>query len=344
MNQDPGILFTLFKGSIFLTDEELCFKEVYDHMCIFLDYSKEELLQHSLYDLVVDEDKKLQIRQLMQVSQKIIDLEITLETKLNQNVHCILSLMAFENSNQKKIFQGFLQEMTYPSKKNIDALHVEKLKAAERLINTLAHEVRNPLNNMNLSVEQLSSELQEENTVVFLDIIKRNSERINSIINELLNATKSTELVLDKITLQDVIQKTIELVNKKIDRNNIQFEIDLSPKAAYIKGDTAKLAIAFLNIIINAAEAIEQDSGKISIRLFSKDHEHSIQVNDNGCGISADNFDKLFEPYFSTKNKRLGLGLTYALNIIHAHNGTLNVQSTPKKGTTIIISFTQIPV
>ena len=340
LNEDPGILFKHFNGCVFLADNELQFLDMHVAAGTILDYSTDELSRFSLYDLIVDEDEKKKIRQLLHGQHKVIDLEIKLYTKLNEKVDCILSLEKNEGMDNK--LQGILIDKTKENRNTITALRNEKLKAAERLINTLAHEVRNPLNNINLSVEQLSSELQDENTVTFLDIIQRNSNRINAIIYELLNATKTTETINDNLNLQAQLEKTIALVRNEMIQKNMQLEIDLPKKDVIIKGDEGKLQIALLHILMNAIDAMKPGIGKLSIRLFSEKRIHIIHIRDNGSGITIEHLDKLFEPYFTTKRNRMGLGLPYTLNIIQSHKGTLDVDSSQKNGTVFILSFHSI--
>jgi len=106
--------------------------------------------------------------------------------------------------------------------------------------------------------------------------------------------------------------------------------------------DTEKLKIAFLNIIINAVEAMEEGSGLLEISVMEDLHSHLVHIKDNGCGISEENLSKLFEPYFTSKRNGMGLGLATSLNIIQSHKASIEVQSNPNQGTVFMLQFEKV--
>jgi signal transduction histidine kinase len=140
-------------------------------------------------------------------------------------------------------------------------MQTEKLRATERLVRTLAHEVRNPLNNINLSIEQLESEYTQEGTKIYIDIINRNSKRIGDLITELLDSSRPTDIILEKISLQTVIDNAVAAAIDRINLKKIKLERHYSNGTVYVMADMEKLKIALLNIIINAVEAMEENEG-----------------------------------------------------------------------------------
>ena len=205
---------------------------------------------------------------------------------------------------------------------------------------TLAHEVRNPLNNINLSLEQLHHEIAGINdTELYMEIIQRNSKRISDIITELLNSSRPAEMSLTNKPLQVIMDESVAAALDRITLQKIKLEIQYSNKPAYIKADEEKLKIAFLNIIINAVEAMEEDKGILKISIDQERDSHVVRIRDNGSGIEPENLSKLFEPYFTSKRNGLGLGLAASLNILQAHKGRIEVQSEPDKGSQFIITF-----
>jgi signal transduction histidine kinase len=107
----------------------------------------------------------------------------------------------------------------------------------------------------------------------------------------------------------------------------------------YILADAEKLKIAFLNIIINAIEAMPGETGHLSITISNDAPLHKVIIEDNGSGINEENLSRLFEPYFTSKRNGLGLGLASTLNIIQAHKAVVDVKSQVGEGTTFILSF-----
>jgi signal transduction histidine kinase len=235
---------------------------------------------------------------------------------------------------------GLLHDITELRKAEKATLQAEKLAAAGRLVQTLAHEVRNPLNNINLSLEQLHHEVGEVNDAgIFMEIIQRNSKRISDIITELLNSSRPAELSMQDKPLQVIVDESIGAALDRITLQKVKLDIDYAKEPAYVKADAEKLKLAFLNIIINAVEAMEEDRGVLSISIESDRDSHVVKIRDNGSGIAEENLSKLFEPYFTSKRNGLGLGLAATLNILQSHKGRIEVTSEMNKGSQFTITF-----
>ena len=217
---------------------------------------------------------------------------------------------------------------------------IEKFAVTGRIARTIAHEVRNPLTNINLATEHLRSELPlPPETTVLVDMISRNSNRINDLINDLLNSTKVAQLDFTKVNLNEVIDQSLSFAQDRIDLKGIRIEKKYAPDLPLVMGDVEKLKIVFLNIIVNAVEAIQTASGVISITTAKKDDRCTVTICDNGRGMSQESLSKLFEPYFTTKEKGTGLGLTHTQNIIFSHQAKIHAESQEGKGSCFIISF-----
>ena len=121
--------------------------------------------------------------------------------------------------------------------------------------------------------------------------------------------------------------------------NQIKLDLNYSPAAAMALVDKEKLRIAFLNLIINAIEAMENGNGSIKISVMYKPDFHEVKIEDNGCGMTEDTAQKLFEPYFTTKPKGLGLGLATTHSILVSHKATTEVLSQVGKGTVFTLAF-----
>lgn len=219
---------------------------------------------------------------------------------------------------------------------------IEKFASTGRIARTIAHEVRNPLTNINLAVDQLKSEFNgdlPESHNVMLEMISRNSVRINQLITDLLNSTKFTELVYKRISINQLLDETLELARDRILLNNISVVKHYSNDMCDVAVDVERLKIAFLNIIVNAVEAMEPGTGILQLRTASKDGKCLVIIMDNGHGIDLESQSKLFEPYYTTKSKGTGLGLTNTQNIILNHNGHIQLESEKGKGATFTITL-----
>jgi signal transduction histidine kinase len=219
---------------------------------------------------------------------------------------------------------------------------IEKFAATGRIARTIAHEVRNPLTNINLAVEQLQTELdglRPENGELMLEMINRNSARINGLITDLLNSTKFTDLVYAKVSVNHLLDETLELAGDRIQLKNIAVIKNYSVDICDISIDVERIKIAFLNIIVNAVEAMEPGKGILRLTTFSREDKCVIQIADNGPGIAKESQTRIFEPYFTNKPKGTGLGLTNTQNIILNHNGQITFESKNGEGTTFTIQL-----
>jgi PAS domain S-box-containing protein len=334
-------IFERSKDAVFITDNQLKFKDINLAMSELLGYTHEELLNLSLFDLIEGELLKNEIREAIRSGTEIDDVEIVIVDQLKEKKICILSLSSqYENNNGD--LQGIIHDITNLKRAEKITLQAEKLAAAGRLVRTLAHEVRNPLSNIQMSVEQIeSSEISQDNKV-FLEIIQRNSKRINDLITELLDSSRPTEMRYQPVPLQKIMDETIKIAYDRMTLKQIQVSVQYPAEPWVIQADEDKLKIAFLNIIINATEAITPPDGKIIVEFFQLGNFYRIQIRDNGCGISPENVAKLFEPYFTSKRNGMGLGLASALNIIQAHKGVVDVKSQVDVGTIFYITFPRI--
>jgi signal transduction histidine kinase len=218
---------------------------------------------------------------------------------------------------------------------------IEKFAATGRIARTIAHEVRNPLTNISLASEQLK-EITSSNDEgdLLLDMIGRNVNRINQLVSDLLNSTRFEQLESRPANIHDVLNEALEQAHDRIELNHIKVEKHYEDNMCEIMLDKDKIRLAFLNIIVNAVEAMEKDSGILKIRTSKQGNKCLVEFSDNGTGMDEETMQKLFEPYFTKKIKGNGLGLTNTQNIILNHKGTINVRSAIGKGSSFTLVLT----
>jgi signal transduction histidine kinase len=248
-----------------------------------------------------------------------------------------------EEAEKAKSFREQLEkrveQLADLNKELIELRSLEKYAVTGRIARTIAHEVRNPLTNINLSVEQLRSEVPEtETTNLFFDMVVRNSERINHLVSDLLNTTRVADLNFVKISINNVLDGSIKLASDRIELKQIKVIKNYDPQICPVFVDIQKIEVAFLNIIVNAIEAME-DNGVLKVSTESKNNKCVVKISDNGKGMTKAQMGRLFEPYSTTKEKGNGLGLANSQNIILGHNGSISAESEPGVGTTFMISF-----
>jgi two-component system, sporulation sensor kinase E len=332
-------MFERSKDMVFTAGNEGQFKDVNSATSDLLGYSKEELISLTIYDLFVHKKDQEKFRFLFTERGEINDMEAEINTKQGDHKICVISASLEKDNNNLGYMQGIVHDITNLKKAEKATLQIEKLAATGRLVRTLAHEVRNPLNNINLSVEHLREETAgNENNSTYLEIIQRNSNRIGALITELLNSSRPADMKMEPHVLQSIMDESILEAIDRLTLQRIKLEIKYPDEPVIVKVDKEKLKLAFSNILINATEAIHHKHGRISVVIKSND-DHAIIISDNGCGISEENVSRLFEPYFTSKRNGMGLGLASTLNIIQSNKGTIDVKSVVNEGTSFIITF-----
>lgn len=238
--------------------------------------------------------------------------------------------------------QQRIQELDKANRELIEIRREEKFASTGRIARMIAHEVRNPLTNIDLALTQINDEIKNESEDIhFLaDIIKRNSLRINQLITQLLNATRVDDLNLEKIGINQLLDEALVLAKDRIDLDGIEVVKNYTSEPCLISVDKEKLKIAFLNILINGIEAMKQaEKATLTLKTWTEDNKVKISMTDSGIGMDETALSKLFEAYYTTKPKGNGLGLTNTQNIILNHKGSIDVESIPGSGTTFTIAF-----
>lgn len=273
---------------------------------------------------------------------EIENYELEFLTTDKETKTCLITASMELDSDQKSHLQGIIHDITGVKKAEQASLQAEKLAASGRFIRTLAHEVRNPLNNIKLAVENLLQTVPEEDDNTFyLDIINRNGQRINDLVTELLQSSRPAEINLTDIELNDVVKDVVTSLQDKVMLRNISFLTNYTEDHCIIKADKSKLEMAILNILVNAIEAVPDNTGAIEVITTCPNNQPLLYISDNGCGINPENKARLFEPYFTSKRNGIGLGLATTLNILQSHNAQIEVQSEEGSGSIFTIKFSQ---
>jgi two-component system, sporulation sensor kinase E len=216
-----------------------------------------------------------------------------------------------------------------------------RISLTERIVRNLAHEIRNPLTNVMLGMEQLKNECPPENETaeVYFDIIKRNCDRINDLITALVNAAKPADLSMSPQSINQIMDDVLSLSQEKMDAQGLKVVKRYGEQIPDIKLDPDKIREALKNVVDNAVNAMSGIKGQLELKTDYQDDKCIVTIKDNGMGIQADDMKKIFDPFFRVRSNGAGLGLTSAQNIITNHNGKIHVESVPGEGTSITITL-----
>jgi signal transduction histidine kinase len=208
-----------------------------------------------------------------------------------------------------------------------------------KFISALAYEVRNPLANINLSVEVLKSAIKEKDLNLYLEIIQRNSTRVHNLINVLLKYYEVLETKSDQHSIYQLLDNVLEMVEDRIKLKNIKVIKTFAGEDFKTLMNEEEMKIALTNIVLNSIESMDAENGQLKLITKSTGDQFEIQIEDNGCGISKSNLKNIFKPYFSNKPGGIGLGLATTHDILQSNHVMVNVESEQGRGTIFVLTF-----
>jgi two-component system NtrC family sensor kinase len=218
----------------------------------------------------------------------------------------------------------------------------EKHAAVGKLAAGVAHELNNPLTGILTFSEDLLDEAEEASAFYEdLEIIKKETLRCRRIVRDLLDFSRQSKADRQVISLEPVIRRTLNLVQKQAAFHDINFEVDLKDADLKVHADPSQLQQVLLNLVINARDALD-GKGAIDIRLNGLPEKRSviIEIEDKGCGISQENIKTVFEPFYTTKaDHGNGLGLAVVSSIVEEHGGHITVESAVGEWTVFKVSM-----
>ena len=227
-------------------------------------------------------------------------------------------------------------QMTAELKQSRDKLiQAERLATAGKMSASFAHEIRNPLSSMRMLSQMLmhkpnTSDEQQKSLQYILEEI----ERIDNIVKGLMDFASPTKLLLEHQALTPVLQSVLTLMEANLTHHQIELFLDLAVNLPEFHFDADKIKQAFMNVVLNAMEAMPQ-GGTLTVSTLQQNDRVNIKVIDTGIGISDEDIEHLFEPFFTRKTKGTGLGLANVKRIVEEHAGTVQIDSVQGEGTTV---------
>jgi len=246
-----------------------------------------------------------------------------------------LALLLIVHKAERMIEQRALEQRELESQ-----LHLaERLAALGEMVAGISHEIKNPLGIIRSTAELLGEMPDASDTQKRLSgVIKEESTRLNQIVTEFLDFARPQVPNLHECQLEEIIEKNLSFIRPELEKKGIQVHENLNGRSFRLKADHDLLYRAFLNILINAIHSM-QDGGTIGIKVEEVRDAYQIEFEDTGCGISEENVDKIFNPFFTTKEKGSGLGLSIVRKIIEGHRGTIDIKSVEGRGTKVQVQL-----
>jgi two-component system, NtrC family, sensor kinase len=220
-------------------------------------------------------------------------------------------------------------------------VQADKLSSIGLLAAGVAHEVNTPLAVISTYAQMLAKQISgDSEKAPLLEKIARQTFRASEIVNSLLNFSRTSPTEFVGVDLNKVVSETLTLVEHQLAKARIEVKLSLHPALPRIKGNPGKLQQVFLNLFLNARDAME-NGGALAVRSADQDGLIRITVADSGAGIAQENLTRIFDPFFTTKaaKKGTGLGLSVSYGIVREHGGEIEVDSQLGAGTRFELSF-----
>ncbi len=220
----------------------------------------------------------------------------------------------------------------------------ERLSSLGHLAAGVAHEIRNPLNAIGMGLQRLRREFtpqektKQEEYLSFTELILKEIRRVNEIVEQFLSLARPYQLELKEGSLQEVLRNVALLFEEEASSQNIGLQAEISSNLPLVKMDAPRLTQAFINIMKNGMQAMER-GGVLRIESASRRDRVEVVITDSGAGIPPDQMEKIFDYYYTTKEKGVGLGLPIAHRIIEAHGGQLKIDSQLGSGTKVTVTL-----
>jgi len=251
----------------------------------------------------------------------------------------------------RQLFHGTLESLDAERQRlQQELFHKEKLAYVGQLASSVVHEIRNPLTTIETYLEYFPKKYQDKDFKEKFDrLIPKEIGRIKKLVNNLLSLAKQKKLVLVELNIADLIDSTLGLLEEQFEIKNIRIDKKYESTDLDIKGDEESLKQVFLNLFLNAIQAMTE-SGTLSVRVTGHGARGTSQtverkpctvitITDTGCGMTEYQLAHLFEPFRTSKEEGIGLGLSITKEIIESHGGAISAESEVDKGTTFIIEL-----
>ena len=301
-----------------------------------------ELAERVLWETIEDREIAAFFRRSLDGLDRVVDREFTLTEGFVRTLALTVMPLVRQGAIQGNVIH--IEDVSEKRAKEARLRRAESLAALTTLTAGVAHEIKNPLASIGIHIELIRKAIDGRQTVSSakisenLEVIKEEVERLNRIVVDFLFAVRpmNTELALDD--LNHLVRDLLEFMRFELEQAGIKVELQLQEPCPQIRLDDKYLKQALLNIVKNAITAMPQ-GGTLRVETVRKGSTLQLKVSDTGVGIPEENLDKIFEPYFTTREFGSGLGLTLVYKIVKEHLGDIAVSSKPGEGTTFTLSF-----
>lgn len=337
-------LFDSSPSSIYIIDREFVLKAINMNRAALAGQSPKALVGEKCYAALYRRDtpcEGCQVGKTLQ-SGEITRRMMRLDTVKSGSIDLEISTFPIWATGEE-IEQAFLFEEDVTERQNLQAslAQSEKLAAVGQLAASVAHEINNPLTTILANAQLLQRMLpaEEDEFQEMVELIIQASDRASQAVRDLLDFSRREHYQLSPTDLNETIRRTVSLLDHDLNSNSISLKFDPDPDLQLVNASQDHLQGVWLNLLINAIDAISPGPGEIEIRTEDVANHAQVTITDSGQGISPEHIAHIFEPFYTTKGpgQGTGLGLSICHQIITRHGGEITVSSRVGEGTTFTV-------
>jgi two-component system, sporulation sensor kinase E len=334
------VLYSMTDGVI-VVDKEHKIQLVNKASKRLIPFVTEDLINARLWKVVMDREISTFFRESLTRQEKVVDRAFTLGNGHARTIACSLMPLVREKRIQGNLIH--IEDITEKRTREARLRRAESLAALTTLAAGVAHEIKNPLGSIGIHIQLIQKQMNDRDTIetkdirTYLNVINEEVNRLNKVILDFLFAVRPINTELEIRDLNQVVSEMLQFLKYELEEAHVTLDAKLG-QIPRIELDEKYVKQALLNIIQNALSAMS-GGGTLTVETRQDEDRVCVSISDTGAGISQDIMDKIFEPYFTTKDFGSGLGLTLVYKIVKEHNGDIYVDSKEGKGTTFSISF-----
>jgi len=343
-NERLAVVLDSMNDGVFVTDEK--------HRLMLVNKAAERLVpivpgriigDRPVWLTIADEDIAAFVRDTLENDESVSDREFTLETGGSTR---ILSCSVIPLVQAGHIRGNIVQVVDISEKRGREARlrRAESLASLTTLAAGVAHEIKNPLGSIGIHTQLLQKLVHDDSRKnieaidTYLGVIDEEIDRLNKIVVDFLFAVRPMDTALEDHDLNELVDDMLTFVQYELEQSGVELIRDLDPKLPRLQLDPKYFKQAILNIIKNAISAMPH-GGMLRVSTQQRGDQALLRLSDNGVGMSEEVRDKIFEPYFTTKDFGSGIGLTLVYKVVKEHMGDISVISKEGHGTTFTITL-----
>ncbi len=302
-----------------------------------------DLAEHKMWEIIRDEEIAAFVEEALEAEDSVWDVEFTLDLSGGERT-LLLSLFPLVRSGHVTGNILRVEDVTERKSREARLRRAESLASLTTLAAGVAHEIKNPLGSIGIHIQLIQKELaaladeEKERIQGYIDVVNEEVNRLNKIVVDFLFAVRPMNVELEDEDMNSVLEDLLEFVRYELEENDIELEADLQQDLPKVQLDDKYFKQALMNIVKNALAAMPT-GGTLRVKTRCRGDSVELIVEDTGEGMSEDVREKIFEPYFTTRDFGSGIGLTLVYKVVKEHMGEISVRSEEGEGTRFILTF-----